>query len=107
MNKVHGKTTFTQNGLSIQKLWLETCIFAKNGQLLFGPFTREKKNYFSIRAVNFCKTFCTCSPSSLGQDLTVKNEKINKKLIWASWARIGNFEVFFEKKKLRPLGSRH
>jgi hypothetical protein len=35
----------------------------------------EKKNSFPIRAVNFCKTFCTCSPSSLGQDLTVKNAK--------------------------------
>jgi hypothetical protein len=30
MNKVHGKKKFTQNGLSIQKLWQETCFFAKN-----------------------------------------------------------------------------
>jgi hypothetical protein len=30
------------------------------------------KNFsFPIRTVNFCETFCTCSSSSLGQDLTV------------------------------------
>jgi hypothetical protein len=29
MNKVHGKTIFTKNGLSIQKLWQETCVFCK------------------------------------------------------------------------------
>jgi hypothetical protein len=73
MNKVYGKTKFTQNGLSIQKLWQETCFFAKNGQILSLPGTREKNFSFPIRAVNFCETFCTCSPSSLGQDLTVKN----------------------------------
>jgi hypothetical protein len=48
-------------------------VFAKNGQLLSLPSTREKNFSFPICAVNFCKTFCTCSPSSLGQDLTVKN----------------------------------
>jgi hypothetical protein len=84
MNKVHGKIILTQNGLSIQKLWQETCFFAKNVQLLSLPCTREKNFSFAIRAVNFCKTFCTCSPNmqkafctcspnSLGQDLTVKN----------------------------------
>jgi hypothetical protein len=75
MNKVHGKTNFTQNGLSIQKLWQKTCFFVKNGQLLFLPGTREKNFSFPIRAVNFYETFYTCSPSSLGQDLTVKNAK--------------------------------
>jgi hypothetical protein len=75
MNKVYGKTNFTQTGLSIQKLWQETCFFAKNGQLLSLPGTRGKNYSFSICVVNFCKTFCTCSPSSLGQDLTVKNAK--------------------------------
>jgi hypothetical protein len=52
-------------------------IFAKNGQLLSLPGTREKNFSFPIHAVNFCKTFCTCSPSSLGQDLKVKNANIN------------------------------
>jgi hypothetical protein len=75
MNKVHGKTIFTQNGLSIQKLWQETCYFAKNGQLLILLGTREKNFSFPIRAVNFCKENCTCSPNSLGQDLMVKNAK--------------------------------
>jgi hypothetical protein len=46
MNKVHGKTIFTQNGRSIQKLWQETCFFAENGQLLPLPGTR-KKTYLS------------------------------------------------------------
>jgi hypothetical protein len=72
MNKVHGKTIFTHNGLSIQKLWQETFFFVKNGQLLSLPGTREKNFSFPIRVVNFCEAFGTCSPSSLGQDLTVK-----------------------------------
>jgi hypothetical protein len=47
--------------------------------------TREKYYYFPICAVNFCKTFCTCSPSSLGQDLMVKNAKfLIYFFIWAS-----------------------
>jgi hypothetical protein len=77
MNKVYGKTNFTQNGLSFQKLLQETCFFVKNRQLLSLPGTMEKNFSFLIRAINFCKTFCTCSPSSLGQDLTVKNAKNN------------------------------
>jgi hypothetical protein len=65
---------------------------------------KGKKLFFPIRAVNFCKTFCTYFPSSLKYDLTVKNAK--KKYffsVWASWARNGSFEVFFEKKELRCL----
>jgi hypothetical protein len=54
MNKVHGKTIFTQNGLSIQKLWQENCFFAKNGQLLALPGTTEKNLSFPICKVNFC-----------------------------------------------------
>jgi hypothetical protein len=68
-----------------------------NGQLLSLPSTREKNFSFPICAVNFCKTFCTCSPSSLGQDLMVKNAKKEVSFIWASSARNGRFEVFFEK----------
>jgi hypothetical protein len=70
MNKVCGKTNFTQNGLSIQKLRQETFFFAKNGQLL------SLLGYsIPIRVVNFCETFCTHSPCSLWQDYTVKNAK--------------------------------
>jgi hypothetical protein len=51
----------------------------KGGQTLLSlPGTREKKHFFhfkrynlTIRAVNFCETFCTSSLSSLGQDLMV------------------------------------
>jgi hypothetical protein len=75
MNKVCGKTNFTQNGLSIQKLRQETCFFAKNRQLLSLLDTREKIYSFPICVVNFCEAFCTCSSSSLGQDYTVKNAK--------------------------------
>jgi hypothetical protein len=52
--------------------------FCKEWQLLSLSGTREENFSFPIHAVNFCKTFCTCSPSSLEQDLTVKNAK-NKK----------------------------
>jgi hypothetical protein len=45
--------------------------FEKNGQLLSLLGTREKYYSFPIRVVNFCETFCTCSPSSLGQDYMV------------------------------------
>jgi hypothetical protein len=38
----------------------------------------KKTSLFPICAVNFCKTFCTCSPSSLRQDLIVKNEEKKK-----------------------------
>jgi hypothetical protein len=75
MNKVHEKIIFTKNGLSIQKLWQEAYFFVKNGQLLFLPSTREKNLFFPIHAVNFCKTFCTCSPNSLGKDPTIINAK--------------------------------
>jgi hypothetical protein len=59
---------------------------------------KEKNLSFPIREVNFCETFCTCSPSSLGQDLTIKNILKNYFFIWASWARNGSFECFLRKK---------
>jgi hypothetical protein len=79
MNKVHGKTILTQNELYIQKLWQETYFFAS-----FCPCHAQGKFYLffyfncyilTICAANFCETFCTCSPSSLGQDITFKNAK--------------------------------
>jgi hypothetical protein len=39
-------------------------------------FSLNFKRYnLTICMVNFCETFCTCSPSSLGQDPTVENAK--------------------------------
>jgi hypothetical protein len=78
-----------------------------NQTLLSLPGTREKnfsfyfkRNYLTSRGVKFCEFFCTCSPSSLGQDPTVESaQKKLKKFIWASSARNGNFGVFFEKKR--------
>jgi hypothetical protein len=34
-----------------------------------------KRYNLTIRAVNFCETFCICSPSSLGQDPIVESAK--------------------------------
>jgi hypothetical protein len=46
MNKVNGKTTFTQNGLSIQKLCQETCFFCKEWTSSFPVGHRGKKLLF-------------------------------------------------------------
>jgi hypothetical protein len=50
------------------------------GQSLLSLPGTSKKNFsfhfkrynLTIRAVNIFETFCTCSPSSLGQDPTIK-----------------------------------
>jgi hypothetical protein len=55
------------------KVLTRNLFFCKEWAASFLSSTREKNFSFPIRAVNFCKTFSTCSPSSLGQDLTVKN----------------------------------
>jgi hypothetical protein len=47
----------------------------------------KKSFYFLIHAVNFCKTFCACSPNSLEQDLTDKNAKNKIKI------HLGVFEL--------------
>jgi hypothetical protein len=86
--------------------------YTKGSQILLSlPSSREKNFSFhfkqynlTIRAVNFFETFCTCSPSSLGQDLIVKIPKIDFSFIWASLARNDRFEHFFEKNDLNPLG---
>jgi hypothetical protein len=38
-----------------------------------------KGNYLTIRPVKFCEIFCTCSPSSLGQDPMVESAKTKLK----------------------------
>jgi hypothetical protein len=83
MNKVHGKSIFTQIRVSIQKLSQEIFFCEEWGASFLARHKGEKKNS-PIRTVNFCKTFCTCSPSSLGQDLMVKNSKSKFFFIWAS-----------------------
>jgi hypothetical protein len=50
------------------------------------------------------QNFLICFPSSLRQDLMVKDEKKSFLIVWASWARNGSFEVFFETKDLCFLG---
>jgi hypothetical protein len=40
-----------------------------------------KRYYLIIRVVNFCETFCTCSPSL---HFSLKVKKSEKKFIWAS-----------------------
>jgi hypothetical protein len=71
---------------------LKICVVEKKlhhrrSSLLSLPVTVEKnfsshfKRYnLTIRAVNFCETFWTCSCSSLGQDLTIKSAKNEKKI---------------------------
>jgi hypothetical protein len=98
------KTTSLHSSKFLHQKW-------SNSTVLVLSATREKnfsfhfKHYnLTIYVVNFCKTFCTCSPSSLGQDPTVESAKKLKKLICASWARNGSSGVFFEKKGHGPLG---
>jgi hypothetical protein len=98
MNKVHGKTIFTQNGRSIQKLWQETCFFAENGQLLPLPGTR-KKTYLSQSVWStFAKLFAHIFLVVPGKILQLKLQKNNSFFVWASWAGNGSFEVFLKKK---------
>jgi hypothetical protein len=84
---------------------------AKGGQSLLSLLGTVEKNFslhfkrynLTICAVNFYETFCTCSPSSLGQDPTVESEKSDFFFIWASSGRV-LFGGFFEKNGLGPLG---
>jgi hypothetical protein len=72
MNKVHNfypKQTFHS------KVMTRKLFFCEEWVASFPAEYKGKKISFPTRAVNFCETFCTCSPSSLGQDLTVKNTK--------------------------------
>jgi hypothetical protein len=72
----------------------------------------SKKNFsfhfkcynLSIRAVNFFETFCTCSSSSLGQDLLVKIPKKDFFLFLLFELEVADLGCFFEKNGLGPLG---
>jgi hypothetical protein len=54
-----------------------------------------KRYTLTICVVNFFETFCTCSPSSLVQDPTIKIQKIEEKnpflLIELEMANLSNF----------------
>jgi hypothetical protein len=70
------------NGAKAQS-WVVQKICAKGGQSLLSLLGTVEKNFplhfkhynLTIRAVKFYKTFCTCSPSSLGKDPKVESEK--------------------------------
>jgi hypothetical protein len=86
------------------KLCISKLLHQRWSNLLSLPGTREKafsfhfKRYnFTIRAVNFCKTFCNCSLSSLGRDPIVKSAIKWKKILELEMADLGCF--------LRKMGS--
>jgi hypothetical protein len=54
--------------------------FCKEWAASFLTEHKGKKISSPIRVVNFCKTFFTYSPSSLGQDITIKKFKKFKKI---------------------------
>jgi hypothetical protein len=70
----------------------QVCIVQKicpKGSQTLLSLTGARENFFfstsNVIISQSCKTFCTCSPSSLGQDPTAESaKKINKKLIWAT-----------------------
>jgi hypothetical protein len=49
--------------------------FCKEWAASFSVGHKGKNFSFPIRAINFFETFCTCSPNSLGQDLTVEDSQ--------------------------------
>jgi hypothetical protein len=79
--------TSTQHDVHYDGAEAQSCIVQKfcttGGQRLLSVLGSSKKNFsfhfkhynLTIRVVNFRETFCTCSPSSLGQDPTVESAK--------------------------------
>jgi hypothetical protein len=84
--------TSTEHDVHYDGAKAQSCIVQKfcttGGQSLLSIPGTSKKNssfYFkhynlTIRAVNFRETFCTCSPSSPGQDPMVESAKSEKKI---------------------------
>jgi hypothetical protein len=71
-----------EDGAEAQSYLVQKICTKRNQTLMSLLGTREKnfsfhfKHYnLTIRAANFFELFCTCSPSSLGQDLMVKTAK--------------------------------
>jgi hypothetical protein len=70
------------DGAKAQSFIIQSFCITGGQSLLSLPGTSKKNFSFhfkcynlTIRVVNFFETFCTCSPSSLGQDSTVKIAK--------------------------------
>jgi hypothetical protein len=84
----------------------------KGGQTLQSlPGSRKEFYFFHfkhynliVHAVNVSETFCACSPSVLGQDLTVKIAIFFFFLFGLLEPEMVDLRCFFEKNDLRPLG---
>jgi hypothetical protein len=99
------------DGAKPQSCVVENFCTTGGQSLLSLPGTVEKnfsslfKRYnLTIRVVNFCETFWTCSCSSLGQDLMVKCEKKWKNSVELLELETAILECFLEKTPLSPLG---
>jgi hypothetical protein len=57
------------------KIYDKKLVFLQRMGSFFPCRAQGKKLFFPNLCGQLCKTFCICSPSSLGQDLTVKKEK--------------------------------
>jgi hypothetical protein len=66
------------------------------------------KHYnLTIHAVKFFETFCTCFPSSLGQDLTVKSAIFIKIFPFGLLElEMADLRCFLRKKDLHSLGAK-
>jgi hypothetical protein len=95
----------------------QNCIVEKfcttGGQSLLSLQGRVEKNFFfnfkrynlTIHVVKCRDTFCTCSPSSLEQDPTVKSAKKWKKNSFGLLElEMADLERFWRKTPLGPLG---
>jgi hypothetical protein len=99
------------NGAKPQNCIVEKFCTTGNKSLLSLPGIVEKNCSFNFKhynlticAVNFRETFCTCFPSSLGQDPIVEVQKSEKNSFGLLELEMVNLECFFEKNGLGPLG---
>jgi hypothetical protein len=68
-------------------------------------FSSHFKSYnFTIHAVNFFETFCTCFPSSLGQDPTLKAQESKNNSFGFLKLEMADLRYFLKKKSLGPFG---
>jgi hypothetical protein len=96
------------DGAKSQNCIVENFCTTGGQNLLSLPGTMEKKFSFNfkcynltIRAVNFCETFCTCSLSILGQDPMVESaKKFLKNSFGLLELEMANLERFLRKTPL-------
>jgi hypothetical protein len=93
----------------------QSCIVQKfcttGSQSLLSLLGTSKKNFsfhfkcynLTIRAVQFFETFCTCSPSSLGQGPKIPKKDIYFLLLLLELG-MADLSICFEKNGLGPLG---